>query len=56
MIIGPDGEEMKDAKFTVSGAKKKKLTVSDKGVVKGLKKGTYTVTVTAFNGVSASEG
>lgn len=54
VILGPDGEEMKDAKFTVSGAKKNKLTVSAKGVVKGLKKGTYTVTVTALNGVSAS--
>lgn len=52
-IYGSDGELMKNEKFTVKSSNAKKVSVTAKGVIKGLGKGTYTVTVTAVNGVSA---
>lgn len=52
-VIGTDGSEMENAKLTVTSSKPKKLSVSAGGVIKGLAKGEYTVTVRAVNGVSA---
>lgn len=53
-ILAPDGSAMPDAAYTVTSSAPKKLTVSAAGVIKGVGKGTYTVTVTAYNGVSAA--
>ncbi len=52
-IFGSDGEWMEGAKFAVSTSNAKVASVSSKGVVKGLKKGSATITVTAVNGVTA---
>ena len=54
VLLNSSGTEIAAGKYTVSSnTTSKKLTVSDKGVVKGKKKGSYKVTVTAFNGVKA---
>ena len=53
-VIGTDGSTLEGAKLTATSSNPKKLSLSAKGVVKGLGKGEYTVTVKAVNGVSAS--
>ena len=52
-IYDSEGNLMEGAKFTVSSSSASKVSVTSKGVVKGLKKGTATVTVKAVNGVTA---
>ena len=52
-IYGTDGKLMEDAKFTAASGSAKVASVSSKAVVKGLKKGSATITVKAVNGVKA---
>lgn len=55
VFLTSDGQEMEGGvAFTTSTSDKKKATVSSKGVVKGVKKGSATIKVKAFNGVKAS--
>ena len=54
VFLASDGQVMEGVQFTAGTSNAKAATVSAKGVVKGVKKGTATVTVTAFNGVKAT--
>lgn len=54
VFVAPDGSVLTDVEYTVASSSKKKLTVTADGVIKGVKKGNYTVTVTAYNGVSTT--
>ena len=53
-FVSADGAPIAGVDYTVTTNAKKKLTVGADGVVTGVKAGKYTVTVTAYNGVSAS--
>ena len=53
-ILTSDGDVIDGASYTVKSSKSSGLSASDQGVIKGLKKGSYTVTVTASNGVKAT--
>ena len=55
-VLAADGSVIGDATYTVASSGEDGLSVSGEGVVKGLDPGSYTVTVTAFNGVQASCG
>lgn len=52
-VLATDGSVLEGATYTVSSSSESGLSVSDAGVVRGLAVGSYTVTVTAANGVSA---
>ena len=53
-VLTADGTVIEGATYTVASSGEDGLSVSGEGVVKGLNPGSYTATVTAFNGVQAS--
>ena len=53
-FLAADGAPIAGVDYAVTTNAKKKLSVGEGGVVTGVKAGKYTVTVTAYNGVSAS--
>ena len=55
-VLAADGSLIEEATYTVASSSEDDLSVTGEGVVKGLNPGSYTVTVTAFNGVQASCG
>ena len=52
-ILASDGTALAGVGYTVASSSDIGLSASASGVVKGLAKGSYTVTVSAFNGVNA---
>lgn len=52
-VLAADGSEPEDAGYTVESSSESGLSVTDQGVVQGLRTGKYTVTFTAINGVQA---
>ena len=52
-LLKDDGTEM-EGQYTVTSSEPRKLKVNSKGVLTGVTKGTYTVTVKASNGVTGS--
>lgn len=52
--LAADGSELEYGAYTVKCSSESGLSVTDKGVVKGLSIGKYTVSFTAINGVQAS--
>ena len=52
-ILAADGTELAGVGYTVASSSDNGLSVSESGVVQGLAKGVYTVTVSTFNGVNA---
>ena len=53
-LLAEDGHEVTDMGYAVESSDPARVSVTKKGVIKGLKTGSATVTVTADNGVSAS--
>ena len=53
-FIAQDGSAIPNVIYTVESSNKKKLVVNADGTLTGAKAGSYTVKVTAYNGVSAT--
>lgn len=52
-MLADDGSTINGADYTVTSSNKKKLKVSDDGTITAVKTGKFTVTVKAYNGVTA---
>lgn len=53
VMLTSDGSTINGTDYTVTSSDSKKLKVTAKGVITAVKTGKYTVTVTAYNGVTA---